>query len=190
MNIPARITAGDSVSWREESFTLQGGAVRVIPPAWGLSLSLRGPLAAGVDVNATVDAGGWLFALTADQTSGFNTGPKALVWFWQLFAVNGVQRLTAATGKLRVRPNLAAIATTTTFDGRSEAEQTLGAIEAEIKARTEGGATLEYTIGQRSLKKEPLTALMELRKQYRQIVRLERRRGKASDIQSIQVQFR
>lgn len=189
MNIPARITAGDSVSWREEAFSLQSGAVDVRPPAWSLSLSLRGPLAAGVDVVSTVDAGGWLLGLTAPQTAALNNGPKALTWYWQLVAINAPQRLTVASGQLKVKPNLSALTTSTTFDGRSQAEQILSAIEAEIKARLDGGATLEYSIGERSLKRESLEALMSLRKQYRQVVRLERRRGKSSDIQSIQVRF-
>lgn len=188
MKIPAQITAGDEVSWRQPPFTLASG-VLVSPPAWSLRLHIRGPLAAGVDIDGTVAGSDWTFAISAAQSAAFNGGPGTLVWSWQLRATLAGVPTTAARGVLRVRPNLGVIAPNAVFDGRTEAEQILAAIEAEIKARIEGGATIEYTIGQRSLKKESLEALLSLRQTYRNAVRLERRRGKASDIQSVQIQF-
>lgn len=190
MQIPTQLTAGDSAAWQEPALTAQG--VSISPAAWGLSYTLRGPLAAGVDLTGASDGQRWHFALTAAQTAAFNSGPSTLIWYWQASAVQGQDRITVARGVLRVKPNLALIATNATFDGASQAEKNLTAIEAEIKARIEGGATLEYTIGQRSLKREPMEALMALRTQWRRIVAGERR-GRhpgRSDLQLTQIQFR
>jgi hypothetical protein len=190
MQIPTQLTAGDSVSWRDPALTAQG--VGISPTAWGLSYSLRGPLAAGVDLIGASDGTRWSFTLTAAQTAAFNASPSTLLWYWQASATFATQRITVARGVLRVKPNLALLATSATFDGRSQAEKNLVAIETEIQARIEGGATLEYTIGQRSLKREPMEALMALRTQWRRIVAGERRGRQPgrSDLQITQVQFR
>lgn len=188
MKTPAIITAGDAVTWRQPPFSLANGTF-VSPPAWSLKLHIRGPLAAGLDLDAGVDGADWTFAISAVQSAAFNAGPATALWYWQLRATLAGQPSTAARGVLKVRPNLGVIGTGAVFDGRSDAEKILAAIELEIKARIDGGATLEYTIGQRSLKKEPMTALLELRDKYRAIVRLERRKGRISDIQTVQVQF-
>ena len=84
------------------------------------------------------------------------------------------QRFTAGSGSLLVKPNLAAISANTVVEGRTPAEVNLANIEAEIAARITGGATLEYTIGNRSLKREPMAMLMTLRSQYRLIVYREK----------------
>lgn len=168
MHIPAQLTAGDTAQWNE--------------PA----------LAAGVDLIGASDGSTWLFILTGAQTAAFNTGLGTAVWYWQAQALFGAQRITVGRGVLRVKPNLALLHPTATFDGASQAEKNLLAIESEIQARITGGATLEYTIGQRSLKREPIEALMALRTQWRRIVANERR-GRhpgRSDLQLSQIQFR
>lgn len=78
-------------------------------------------------------------------------------------------------------PNLAALASSAAFDGRSQAETDLAAVRAEITARISGGATLEYTIGSRSLKKEPMTALVEIEQRCLRIVARERRAAGAAN---------
>lgn len=175
MRIPAILTAGDSAAWVDTSFADALGA-SVDAGSYTLAYSLRGPVAsAGVDVTGTPAGTGWSFVLTSAQSAAMNTGTSPNKWFWSAFASKTGVRITAGQGTINVRPNLAALSPSGTFDGSSPAEQILAAITAEISARINGGATLEYTIGNRSLKKEPMTALLALRSQYRLIVSRERR---------------
>lgn len=172
MKIPSLITAGDSVSWTDYAFPdPQGASVGSID--YTLTYSFRGP-GTPLDLTGTSQGTGWLFNMTAAQSALFNAGNGNLTWFWQAYAVKALVRVTAGDGTLVVKPNFSVI-TSTTFDASSQAEKILKAIEAEIQARIDGGATVEYTIGTRSLKKEPLAELLKLRSSYRNIVSRERR---------------
>ncbi|MEY8688333.1 MAG: hypothetical protein AB9M53_00455 [Leptothrix sp. (in: b-proteobacteria)] len=173
MRIPSAITAGDSATWVDYAFADDLGA-SVSSSGYTLGYSLRGANpAAAVDLVGTAAGTGWTFVLTSAQSGALNMGAVNATWYWSAFASKAGTRLTAGRGTLLVRPNLAAI--NVAFDGRSAAEQILTAVEAEIAGRVNGGATIEYTIGTRSLKKEPMQALLELRSQYRLIVSRERR---------------
>ena len=173
MKIPQQIIAGDSLTWLESPFADPLGN-SIDCTAYTLTFSFRGPSNGGLDVVATAAAPGWSLALTPAQTAAFNIGPAAALVSWQASAAKTGVRINAGTGTLRVLPNLAAMQTKAAFDGRSQAETTLAAIEAELAARATGGATVEYTIGSRSLKKEPMAALVELASRYRRIVAREK----------------
>lgn len=175
MKIPAIITAGDSATWIDDPFNdNQGNGVS--SGAYTLGYSFRGPSGTGgVDLAGTTSGSGWQLTLSTAQSAAMNSGATAQTWYWQAYATKSGVRITAGEGTLYVKPNLVGLTVSTTFDGTSKAEQVLAAIEAEILARTTGGMTLEYTIGNRSLKKEPATTLLALRSQYRLIVSRERR---------------
>lgn len=175
MRIPPILTAGDSATWRDDAFGDALGA-SVDSSVYTLTYSLRGPVAgAAADLVGTASGTGWSFVLASAQSAALNTGSTAAKWYWGAYASKaGGVRLTAGTGTLNVRPNLAGISGVS-YDGRSANEQTLAAINAEIDARINGGATLEYSIGTRSLKKEPMSALLELQSRYQLRVSRERR---------------
>jgi hypothetical protein len=176
MRIPARITAGDTAVWTDTSVIRAGDGQPITASAgWSLAYSFRGPTQ-GLDITGTASGAGWSFALSAAQSAALNAGPAPVAWYWQARATNSgtQQSVTLGSGQLQVLPNLSGLNASRTFDGRSQAEITLSAIEAEITARLTKGASVEYTIGNRSLKKEPLTALLELRTRYQIIVRNER----------------
>lgn len=172
MRIPPRITAGDTVQWTDVAFTDNLGA-NIGSADYTLRYALRGS-GNVVDLLGVAQGSGWQFTLSAAQSSGLNTGAANAVWYWQASATKGAVRITAGDGTLVVKPDLAANASTT-FDGSSDAEQTLKAINVAIKARINGGAVLEYTIGTRSLKNETLAALLELRSTFLGIVSRERK---------------
>lgn len=171
MRIPSGLTAGDSADWVDYPFT-DGLGRSVDAGSYTLTYSLRGP-GATLDITGTPVGTSWQFNLAPSDTAAMNTGAARALWYWAAYATKSGARLTAGQGTLSVRANLAAL--TGSFDGRSEAERCLAAIDAEITARINGGATLEYTIGQRSLKKEPLAALQALRAEYLLRVSRERR---------------
>lgn len=176
MRIPPNLTAGDSASWQDIAFTRADSTAVSSAGGWALTYSLRGQVVAGnIDLLGVAQGSGWKTSLTAAQSAALNTTPGTVVWYWQAFATLGAERATAGEGTLLVKPNISALATNVTFDGRSPAETTLAAIESEISARINNGASLEYSIGNRSLKREPLTTLLTLRSSYRLMVSRERR---------------
>lgn len=176
MNIPGILVAGDSLTWIDYAFRDALGA-SVDSGSYSLAYSFRGPVAAaGLDVIGVLTGTGWGFTLTTAQSAAMNAGATPQTWYWQASATKSGVRVTAGDGSLWVKPNLAGLAAgSTLFDGTSAAEKILAAIETEITARATGGMTLEYTIGSRSLKKEPISALLELRSRYKLIVSRERR---------------
>lgn len=172
MNIPNIITAGDTPSWVDNPFT-DGLGASVDSSAYALTYSLRGAdAAAKQDLVGTPSGTGWQLTLGQAASAAFNTGTINTRWYWVARATKAGVTLTAGEGVLVVKPNLA---TVNTFDGRSTAEQVLSTVEAAILARTNGDMVTEYTIGSRSLKKEPMTALLQMRDKYRLIVSRERK---------------
>ena len=173
MRIPATLTAGDTATWTDLPFA-DGNGATVDATAYALTYSLRGPVAAaGFDLQATASGTGWLFSLAAAQTAALNATGAVQRWYWQAWASKSGARITAGAGTLLVKPNLAGLDVAATYDGRSPAEQILATVEAAILARTNGDLVTEYTIGTRSLRKEPITELLALRDRYRLIVARE-----------------
>lgn len=171
MQIPSQIIAGDSATWRDTP-TRDALGASVDSSSYTLTYAMRGP-GAVLDLVATAVGTGWETTLTTAQSAKLNASASPLTWYWQALASKTGVRLTVGEGTLLVRPNLSAL--TTAYDGTSQAERDLAAVRAEISARIKGGATLEYTIGTRSLKKEPMSALLEIEQRCLRIVQRERR---------------
>lgn len=175
MQIPSQIIAGDSASWREVA-TRDGLGQSVDSGAYSLTFSFRGPATGGnLDLAGTPFGTGWQFALTTTQSAAFNTGVTPATWYWQSVAAKTGTRITAGTGTLVVLPNVAGQSTAAVFDGRSQAERDLATVQAAITARIAGDFVTEYTIGTRSLKKEPMSELVLLEQRCKRIVSRERR---------------
>lgn len=174
MRIPARITAGDTVTWSE--YALQSAfGTPINSSAFTLSFSFRGPVGASAfDITGTSSGTGWDMSIGASQSAGMNTGADVARWYWQAYASAAGQRQTVGEGVVLVKPNLAGLANAV-FDGRSKAEQILAQIDNTILARTTGGAVQEYTIGTRSLKYMPMADLLALKSRYQNIVARERK---------------
>lgn len=152
-NIPQQFVAGDTVQWSETAFDGKGS------DTYGLTFALRGETI--LNVNGTPTADGWSVTITASQSNDLPPGDYA----WQAFLTSGQTRFTVGTGVVKVLPNIAN--QTAGYDARSQVEKDLAAVEAEIRARATGAATIEYSIGNRSLKKESITVLLSLRTQLR-----------------------
>jgi hypothetical protein len=175
MNIPSVIQAGDALSWREPGpFVDNLGNAITSTGGWALTFAFRGP-AQGLDVAGTPYGAGWQMDLTGTNTVALNGVACALLWYWQAVASKAGVKATLGTGTVRVMPNIAAMAASTTFDGRSQAEKDLATVQSAIAARIAGDAVTEYTIGSRSLKKEPMSALLEMEARCKRIVAHERR---------------
>lgn len=124
---------------------------------WTLTYYLRTNAASeGATVVGTADGAGWTFTLAAATSAGFDTGQ----WYWQAIATSGSEKLTVGAGQLDVLAALSYAGTPGAFDGRSQAQQDLDAVQAAIRAIVSAGAK-QYTIGSRSFTKLDLGELME-----------------------------
>ena len=155
MNIPQTLTAGDTVSWSDDPWTSPAGQLYT-PPGYALTYELRGP-GAPVTLNAAQAGTGWHTTLAADVSANLAAG----LWWWVAVFTKPGERISAGKGEVRVVVDLASI--TGAYDGRTQAEKDLAAVEAAISARATGGVVLEYSIAGRSLKREPTAALLSLR---------------------------
>jgi len=125
--------------------------------SWTLTYYLRTNTASeGATVVGTADGAGWTFTLAAATSAGFDAGQ----WYWQAIATSGSEKLTLGAGQLEVLAALSYAGTPGAFDGRSQAQQDLDAVQAAIRAIVSAGAK-QYTIGSRSFTKLDLTELME-----------------------------
>lgn len=184
MKIPSSILAGDSVSWRDVSGVDALGA-SVDSGLYACKYVFRGPQPAGnLDLALAAFGTGWQGTLTSAQTSAFNATALRQVWYWQAVATKLADAsvvITLGRGQLIVEPSLLAASANQPFDGRSEAEQELAIVRAAIKAREQGDLVTKYTIGTRSLEKEPIDALLQLEQRCLRRVRAEQvRRRKAN----------
>lgn len=138
-------------------------------PAWGVTLHLRGPQA--IDLVAT--ASGAYHALTADAAA--TTGWEAGAYWYSLRATSGKTTKELQRGQVTVLADLAAM--TGPFDGRSQAERSLEAINAVLEKRASRDQQ-RYTINNRELWRMSVSDLLKLRAHFAAQVRRAKGGGK------------
>ena len=189
MTVPATIRAGTTVGWVEPpAVDLDGNAAT--SASWTLISYLRTNTASeGATVTGTARAdGGWDMAITATTSSAFDAG----TWYWETRATSGATVLTVGSGTTLVLPGLNYAGTPGAFNGQSQAEQDLVAVQAAIRALVSKGAK-QYSIGSRSFTSIDLGQLMEREAQLKAIVARERAAEKVAaglgDPRSLFVRF-
>lgn len=170
VTVPAEIRAGDTVQWIEPAQVDLLGAPAT-SATWAFTSYLRTNTASeGATVVGTARSdGGWNMAITATTSSGFDAGQ----WFWQSQITSGATVITVGSGTATVSPSLLYAGAPGAFNGQSQAEQDLTAVQAAIRSIISGGAK-QYTIGSRSFTKIDLAHLMEREAQLKAIVARER----------------
>jgi hypothetical protein len=189
MAIPATIRAGDTVQWVEpQQLDLDGNAAT--SASWVFTTFLRFNAAAeGATITGTARTdGGWNLTIPAGTSEAFNAG----IWSWQSRVTSGAVVITVGSGTFEVLPSLSYAGVPGAFDGRSQAEQDLEAVQAAIRAIVSKGAK-SYTIGNRSFTYADLGQLMEREAQLKAIVARERAAEKVAaglgDPRSLFVRF-
>jgi len=189
MTVPATIRAGDTVAWVEPAaLDLDGNAAT--SAAWTFTTFLRFNAASeGATVTGTARAdGGWDMAITANTSAAFDAG----VWSWQSRITSGATVITVGSGTTQVLPGLNYTGTPAAFNGQSQAEQDLAAVQAAIRAIVSKGAK-SYTIGTRSFTSNDLGQLMQREAQLKAMVARERAAEKVAaglgDPRSLFVRF-
>jgi len=176
VNIPAQIRAGDTVKWRDAATTDNLGAA-VGSADWSLTYYLRTNTASeGATVVGVPFGQGWEFTIAAATSADFDAGQ----WYWQAVAEKGAESVTIGAGQLTVLAALDYTGTPGAFDGRSQAQKDLDAVQSAIRAIVSGGAVAEYSIGTRRLKKMEMTDLLALESK----LKAEVKREQAAELQA------
>jgi hypothetical protein len=170
MTVPATIRAGDTVQWIEPT-ALDLSSNAATSATWSFTTFFRfNATNEGATVTGAARSdGGWTMTISSATTTGFDTG----IWSWQSRITSGATVITVASGTVQVLPSLSYVSSPAAFDGRSQAEQDLDAIQAAIRALVVRGAK-QYVIGNRSFTTLDLSQLMERESQLKAIVAKER----------------
>lgn len=169
MNIPAQIRAGDTVKWRDDAGRDNLGNA-ITSASWTLTYYLRTNTAnEGATVVGVAYGQGWEVSIPAATSAGFDAGQ----WYWQAIATAGAETVTLGAGQLEVLAALNYAGAPGAFDGRTQAQKDLDAVQAAIRTMISGGAVQEYTIGNRRLKKMEMADLLTLESSLKASVKRE-----------------
>jgi len=169
VNIPPRLRAGDTIQWRDEATTDNLGTP-IDSSTWTLTYWLRTNTAAeAASVVGTPYGSGWSFLISAATSSAFDSG----TWYWQAIASKTGAVFTVGSGSATVDPLLSYTGTATAYDGRTQAQKDLEAVQLAIRTLLSGGSVKEYRIGQRTLKRYDLAELLQLEAKLKADVKRE-----------------
>lgn len=176
---PSRITIGDYAQWTDNPVTQDG---QVLTSAtYTLTYAVRG--ATVLNLTGTPLGNGWQTVITVQQSTTLTTGQ----YYWQSYLTAGAVRFTVGQGQTVVVPNYSSA--TAGFDGRTQLEKDIDAVDAAIRAMVAGGAVQEYTIGSRSLKKMTIADLITLRSQLKYRLIVENGSKFSGDPKSLRIKF-
>lgn len=146
------------MKWRDvASADVFGNAIT--SATWTLTYYLRfNKNNEGATVVGTAYGTGWEFTIPQATSTNFDAG----TWYWQAEATKSGEHITLGAGQLTVLAGMSYAGSPNAFDGRTQAQIDLDAVQAAIRAIVTGGVVQEYKIGTRSLKKYELADLLTL----------------------------
>ncbi len=173
VKIPSKIRAGDTVAWKDDPTTDVFG-VAIASSTHTLTYFLRTNTASeGATATGVPDGAGWRTTISSGVTGTFDAG----AWYFQAIATSIADgtKTTLGAGQIEVLANLSYTGTPGAFDGRSQAQKDLDAVQAAIRSLMVGGAVQEYRIGTRSLKRYELAELLALESRLKSEVAREQK---------------
>lgn len=168
MLIPTNLVVGESSSWDDDSTTDNLGNV-VDSTAYTLTYEFRGPTS--LTIVASANGAGWRSALSTTNSSALQPG----VYFWQAIATKSGANIVLKSGRLLVTQSLTGVSSSP-FDGSSQLEKDLAAVQAAMRSIISGGAIKAYTIGNRSLTKMDMSDLIVLESKLKAEVAREKKK--------------
>jgi hypothetical protein len=161
VKIPPQLTAGTTVTWDDLPTTdILGNSID--PSTYTLDYYFRfNEVFSAFTSTATPVAGNWRTTLSAATTAPLAAG----TWYWSAIATNIATPTTKhelGRGQLTIAPSLTYTGSTKAYDGRTQAEKDLAAVQAAIRTLMQGGSVQEYRIGTRSIKRYDLSELIML----------------------------
>jgi len=160
MTIPLQFRAGDTLQWRNLPTADALGNAITAADGWGLATYFRSQAtgAGGVTVTATAAGQAWESTLSASASLAMTVG----AWYWQTRASKGAEAHTIGTGTSKVLAAMSYSGSAASFDGRTQSQIDLEAVQAAIRAVLAGGAVRRYMIGGRQLERFSLAELIDL----------------------------
>jgi hypothetical protein len=172
MAIPPSIAAGVDAVWTDAATTdIFGNAIT--NSSHNLTYYFRLNTAGeGVTANGVAYEDGWKVTIPAATT--WEMDPST-AWYFQavVTAISGGAVTEYSRGQIEVEASLAYSGTPGAYDGRSQAQKDLDSVQAAIRALMTGGATQEYRIGNRLLKRFDLPDLIAWEGRLKAIVARE-----------------
>lgn len=164
-NIPSSIVSGSTVTFTKkfEVYTAD---------FWSLAYYLVG--AARAESSFAVNADGISFDVTLVAISAPSTPLPVGNYYFQAYVTylsDPTDKRLVDSGQIKIIADLSSN-TVTSFDGRSNAESMVAAIDAVMQKKATHDQQ-SYTIGQRTLVRMPMDQLLEWRKYYVGIVEAE-----------------
>ncbi len=170
--LPSKIRAGDTIKWRVDASRDNLGN-SIDSGNWTLKYYFR----TNTNHEAHTATGtafglGWEFTISSSDSDGFDAGD----WFFQAIATYGSESVTLAAGQIEV---LAGLDYTgdhpDAFDGRTQAEKDLAAVQKAIRDIANGNTVQSYSVAGRSLTRYPMSDLIALESKLKFEVQRERR---------------
>lgn len=171
MKIPPRITAGTTVTWDDLPTTDTFGN-QIDATTHTLSYYLRfNEVFEAITAVATASSLDWRTTLSSTTTSGMAAG----TWYFSAVAtsLSDATVLELGRGQLSVDASLVYATQAKAFDGRTQAERDLEAVQTAIRTLLNGGSVQEYRIGTRSLKRYDISELLTLEARLKAEVKRE-----------------
>lgn len=159
---PKSFLQGETLEWTREfaDFPASEG--------WTLNYYFRGQ-GKGFDAAGVADGDSFVITVPSATTAAMSVTDYS----WQAIAEKDNKKFLADSGFAEVKKGFAATAADDSLDVRSENEKTLAAIRAMIGGKASLDQ-MEYTIGNRQLKRIPIPDLIMLEKRYELKVKNER----------------
>lgn len=165
--IPATLQAGDSAIWKDGPWSVYSdvdeAVIQFTSAEYSLIYGIVGPSA--LSVTAVPLGDGWKTTITPAQSAALQTGRYA----WSAYLSKTGFRLSVLSGWLTVTANLAT--QVAGYDPRSEAEKALAACEAAL---ANGAGVVEYTLGDRHVRKTGAADILKACHYWREVVAREK----------------
>lgn len=162
--LKTQFSAGESLAW-EKTYSDYDAS-----DGWVLTYYFRGT-GTGFDIEATASGSKFVIVVPSTATETMVAGQYS----YQGFVEKGTERIQVDSGTVQVFPSLVGSDVSATFDGRSEVKKILDAIDATIAGKATSDQ-LEYTIGNRQLRRYEFKDLILLRDKYQNLYNQEVRR--------------
>ena len=169
--LPDKIRAGDTIKWRvDASRDNLGNSITsgdyTLKYYFRTNVNHESHTATG-----TAFGTGWEFTISASDSDGFDAGN----WFFQAIATKASESVTLATGQIEVLAGLDYTGDPSAFDGRTQAEKDLAAVQKAIRDIANGNAVKSYSVAGRNLTRYEMADLIALESKLKFEVQRERR---------------
>ena len=156
--LPDKIRAGDTIKWRVDASRDNLGN-SIDSGNWSLVYYFR----TNTNHEAHTATGtafglGWEFTISSSDSDGFDAGQ----WFFQAIATYGSESVTLASGQIEVLAGLDYTGDASAFDGRTQAEKDLAAVQKAIRDIANGNTVQSYSVAGRSLTRYAMSDLIAL----------------------------